>query len=60
MAPPIRLAIQTIPCALARSTAGNQREMLAGAIRVSARFARAEQNRIGSSTWTFDANPVRW
>src|SRR5258708_13019828 len=59
MAPPMRLAIQTMPCALARSTVGNQREMLEELLGYAPASPAPNRNRIGSSIWKFAANPVK-
>src|SRR5438874_202295 len=59
MAPPIRLAIQTMPCALARSTVGNQREMLEELLGYAPASPAPNKNRIGSSIWKLAANPVK-
>ena len=50
MAPPMRLAIQTRPCARARSTVGNQREMLDELLGYAPASPAPNRNRMGSST----------
>src|SRR5205823_5250058 len=59
IAPPMRLAIQIMPWALARSAVGNQREMLAELFGYAPASPAPNRNRIGSSMRTFAAKPVR-